>query len=253
MNNPHRTSPPEEDSSDQEFPDQELFEPDPNLEALPPSIWRQLWPFARFVVAGLVVAGLVYLSGTYQALLLRETPETIRQEALESRIDAEVLTVPVEVFLLTSESSTFGTKRDRENAARIVQNASNIWSQAGIELVLGEIRTIEVGEEDIDRFTRDPHGYVRSISGHGAERIGVFLTGTLSGLNGVAFGGTGSLVVADVVSHYDFRTLAHEIGHVFGLAHTGSGRRLMSQGAYGTTLTLDEIAEARSRAEAFVR
>ncbi|MEX0924505.1 MAG: hypothetical protein WDZ82_01035 [Candidatus Paceibacterota bacterium] len=236
----------------EEFPDQRLFEPDPELEGRPPGFWEQVWPFIRFVGAGLAVGGLLYVSGAYQAFLLRETPQSVRQEPIPSKVESELVTVPVHVFLVTTNTSNFGTQRDIENAERLVENAGNIWAQANIRFSLSGVQRLEVSPFDIDQFHRDPQAFVSSVFQYNDRQINIFLTGTLSGLNGVAFGGTEGLAVADRVSHFDFRTLAHEIGHLFGLGHTQRSKWLMSQGAYGNELSLEEIQIARTHAKRLV-
>ena len=50
------------------------------------------------------------------------------------------------------------------------------------------------------------------------------------------------MAVADYTTVYDFRVLAHEIGHLLGLSHVPVDRnRLMYQGANGSELSLEEI------------
>ena len=60
------------------------------------------------------------------------------------------------------------------------------------------------------------------------------------------------MAVADYTTVHDFRTLAHEIGHILSLDHVrADNQRLMNSGANGTILSIDEITRARSRAETF--
>ena len=72
-------------------------------------------------------------------------------------------------------------------------------------------------------------------------------------LPGIAFGGLYSVAVADYTTVYDFRALAHEVGHVLGLHHvSGSRGQLMYRGANGFKLSLEEIERARLKAQEFV-
>ena len=69
---------------------------------------------------------------------------------------------------------------------------------------------------------------VSDIVGFDEATINVFLVGNLGGINGIAFGGLNSVAVADYTTVYDFRALAHEIGHILGLHHLlGSKGQLM--------------------------
>ncbi len=240
----------EPEAVEEEFPDQTLFEPDPELENRPPGWWRRVgWPIIQVVVAATALVSLLYISGVYQALLLTPTSESIRQPALEPVVDGPVLTVPVQVFLLSEEGS-LSTSRGEANAKRLVENASRIWAQAGIELTLKDIQVVEISAADREFFLARPGQYIQTLPAVDSDTVNVILTGTLQGLNGVAFGGTRSLAVADKVSHFDYRTLAHELGHLFGLDHTTDSQRVMSQGSYGTQLTEREVRQARDYAQA---
>ena len=75
---------------------------------------------------------------------------------------------------------------------------------------------------------------------------------SLHGINGLAFGSARAVFVADFTTVIDFRTFAHEIGHVLGLGHVPRDRGgLMFRGANGFNLTLEEVMVARERAEEF--
>ena len=68
----------------------------------------------------------------------------------------------------------------------------------------------------------------------------------------MAFGGLRSVAIADYTTVYDFRALAHEIGHLLGLSHVPVDRNLlMYQGANGSELSLEEIMRAREIAPRF--
>jgi len=230
------------------IPDQRLFEPEPIEDEAPRTGWQRVWPYLRAVVAAVVVVGLLYVSGVYQALLLRETPDDIEQTRLSPAIEGPTISIPVRVIFVRGDESV-STSRENREARKLVRNAGNIFAQARIDLTLKEVQTVTVSSKEVQQFLREPRAFMVKQPVYDEHAINVFLTGTLSGLNGVAFGGTSGLAVADVTSHYDFRTLAHEVGHILSLGHRSDPTALMSQASFGTDLNHDEIRKARRHAQ----
>ena len=218
------------------------FEPEwPELEPSEPTWRERIFKVIKVVVAVFVVAGLVYISGIYQSFIYQRTPANVKQENLGSALDAEEINLLLTVFVLQGDEPA-GSKRLKENVERLVENASRVWQQASIRLQINKLVFIQTSEEDLGLFFQDPALFVRELEDYDYETINVFLVGTLNGINGVAFGGLRSVAVADYTTVYDFRVLAHEIGHLLGLSHVPVDRnRLMYQGANGSELSLEEI------------
>lgn len=206
---------------------------------------------AHIGVSLLVIAGLLYFSGIYQATFYQRTPTDVTEETRESVVDAEIVTVPLTVFILSNDKSG-GSGRLEEDARRIVSNASKIWEAAAIDLKIKNIYRPRVSDEEIRVFYSSPNQFVSNFELFDPETINVFLVGHLGGANGIAFLGIRSIAVADYTSVYDFRALAHEVGHILGLSHVSRDQnRLMYRGANGTSLTLEEIMVARESALRF--
>ena len=168
-----------------------------------------------------------------------------------SRFDSQTLTVPLTIFIITGDKA-YGSVRSEENVLRLVENASRIWDQAGIALRIKTIHTILKSNEEIDVFFNAPTAFVQNIDAFDAAAINVFLMGNLGGINGIAFIGLGSVAVSDYTTVYDFRALAHEIGHILGLQHVSISKgQLMYRGANGFELSLEEIERARLNAQRF--
>lgn len=205
---------------------------------------RMVFRVLRIVVAFSAIIGLLYISGAQQYFFYRKTPDSVRQEPVSSVVDAETLTVHLTVFLLTNDESD-GSRRSPEDARRLVVDASEIWKQAGIQLVVEELFILEKSDRELELFFTSPFLFMDSIEKFNRSNINVFLVGNLKGINGISFTGSNAVAVADYTTVYDFRALAHEVGHALGLDHVAEGGRLMYRGANYFNLTLEEIIHAR--------
>jgi hypothetical protein len=217
-----------------------------DFEQRPHTAWRVV----RGVIALAVLVGLVYISGVYQYFFFSRTSPDIRQEQVQTAIDAEILMVPLTVFIIQNNQA-LGSQRTQEDVARLVEQANRVWEQAGITLELQDVYTLTRSDTEIQLLYKDPHAFARELGGleHGA--IYVALVESLQGLNGVSFGGVPLIAVADYTTVYDFRVLAHEVGHKLGLGHVVNTQALMHQGANGFDLSLQEITTARGFANDF--
>ncbi|MCH7604674.1 hypothetical protein IID24_01670 [Patescibacteria group bacterium] len=205
----------------------------------------------RAIVALAVIVGFVYISGVYQYLFYQRTPSSVEQQQVESEIDAQNMSVPLIVFVMLSDGPQ-GSERSEEDVRRLIENADRVWEQANIDLKIKDIIFLEQTEEEIGLLFIASSLFIQNIDEFDPFSINVFLLGNLNGLNGIAFGGLQTVAVADYTTVYDFRALAHEIGHVLDLGHIKEDTgRLMYQGANGFTLSLEEIMRARKAAEQF--
>ena len=212
-------------------------------DSIPPRPW---WAkVGRWLFALVALGGVLYLSGVYQYLFLHRTPAGAEQPVLETKVNAEQLTVPVVVHILQGDP---GSERTGDDAVRLVENANRIWAQGNISFFIQNVTYHDTPVEDLRAFDREPQAFITSSDTYDPAVANLYLTRTLSGVNGLAYGGTSAVSVADFTSTLDYRTLAHEFGHLLGLEHVNSSQRLMSTGATGVDLSLEEIATARQAA-----
>ena len=209
-------------------------------EPIQPSPW---WiRTGKIIVTLIALGGILYLSGGYQYFFFHRTPFGAEQTLVPSKIQAPAITIPVIVHIL---SGAVGSERTEQDAERLVENANRIWNQANITFALADFLYPEVTNDDLRRFEHDPYGFIANSATEVPGAVNLYLTPTLSGVNGLAYGGTSAIAVADYTSTLDYRTLAHEFGHFLGLPHVANPKSLMSSGATGVELSLEEITQAR--------
>jgi len=212
---------------------------------------QKLLKIGKAVVALVAVFGLVYISGIRPLLLYRRTPIELEQREVNSQLDARVFELPLLVYVLRGPA-VYGSKRSQAEVDSLVANASRIWQQADISLQIRETHELELTGEELELFIESPRLFISKYDLANQAQISVLLVGNLAGINGLAFGGLNTVAVADYTTVFDFRALAHEIGHILGLVHVdGSRQRLMYRGANGKDLSLEETMRARERAELF--
>jgi len=228
---------------DEEEDEEEDYEYEPSLKR---RIYR--------VIGFLVIAGLIYITGVQQALHYQRTPLGTPQEEAESLLSADMITVPLQILVFQNDEN-FGSERNADDISQIVNNSSDIWNQADIEFEIKQIVFLDATDEEIAEFFDDPGSFVAELHEYNPEVINVFFSKVLldlPGINGIAYTGINTVAVPDLTTVYDFRVLAHEIGHVLGLRHTDESRSLlMYRSANSFDITEEEALIAREEALEF--
>ena len=202
-----------------------------------------LWGFVRTVVVLLVLAGLLYLSGIYQSTFFSRTSPKIKPQELPVLVEGQREVLPLTVInLVEKDRKNVQSRREIEG---MVEKASRIWDQARIDLELQNYSTVYLENRELLEFIKNPYNLARRMSLPDREGVVVFLVHSLGGINGVAFVGGDTIALAEYTSVYNFRVLAHEVGHILGLPHIEEAGRLMSREASGSKLISPEAERAR--------
>jgi len=207
---------------------------------------NRIFHYLGIVVVVLVIIGLLNIFGLRNYFFYKITSPSSQQKDIETKINAEVLQVYLNIIVLTTTEERYGSKRDNKSVLSLVRNAGVIWKQGNIEFVIKNIYFEEKSGDLLSKLYHNPNLVLSNIKNLDDENINVLLVGNLDGINGVSFGKLNTVAVADYTTVYDFRVLAHEVGHSLGLSHVSESRgQLMYQGANGFNLTIEEIEIVR--------
>ena len=212
---------------------------------------QKIWRWLLKAVGVVALFGLLYLTTIRPIFFYQRTSADAVQSIVPSQLNANDISVSLSVVILDGELG-LASARSEENVRLLISKADNIWQQADIDLEITKLIKLPVAKQDFDLFAISPSTFIYSSGVYDKSSINVFLVKRLNGSNGIAYGGINSLAVADYTTVHDFRTLAHEIGHILGLNHVpGDQGSLMFKGANGTDLSLAEIIRARHNAEKY--
>jgi len=165
-----------------------------------------------------------------------------------SSMDKDVLVVPVKAHIIKESSGYYSSLRDEENIINLFKEVNRIWSQAGIYIEVNKIVVTETSPRAIIDSLNSNSSEIYYHENYAQGKINIFFTKNLSGINGIALPHVDSALIADFTTVNDYRTTAHEIGHLLGLRHVQESNNLMAQGRNGEMLSESQIITARKNA-----
>jgi hypothetical protein len=209
--------------------------------------WYQRW--ARRLVAFVFVLATFFLfGGIYQLSLVQQTPEDTPPGTYTTLVDEPKRDIPTSVYVLKEEGD------EHKNIDKLLAKANAILKQAAVRLSLQQTETIsaESLSKKGKRIAGSPAALRDQLPSLDPNYLNIVVTSGLTGVNGVAFVGRDVVAVAEYNATFDFRVLAHEVGHILSLRHTPDRRNLMRSGGFGTQLNQKQALQAYQEAGRFL-
>ncbi len=161
----------------------------------------------------------------------------------------DIIEIIVDVHLVDDPTGYFTTTRNPPDINRIFLEVNRIWEQARIKFVLKNIQRETIPHEEMESL----FSWNSDVSPSNIKLIdNYFVKHMITGYNGWARPNLRRTFIIDKPTVNDFRTTAHEPGHVLGLQHVAPDDRLMANGKNGELLISDEIDIARNIALSFI-
>ena len=160
----------------------------------------------------------------------------------------EQIIIPVKAHIIIDSSGVYTSSRNEENIVSLLEKANRIWNQANIYFQLEEIVMTNVDFGTISNGINGDGFEISTNKNFADNGINLFLVQNLNNINGLALENINSIFVSDYTTVNDFRTTAHELGHILGLNHVIPQNRLLARGKNGEILVNEEVFIARKNA-----
>lgn len=211
----------------------------------------KIFGLLKGLIALFIMLGLLYFSGIYQGTFFRTTPPQVQPRQLPVLVEGETMNLPLRVVKIVDLNNK--NYKSETEITDLVNKASQIWDQARIDLELVDYLVLEKEEDEIREILLNPVELLNQTPEEKENEVTVFLVHSLRGINGIAFVGRDIIALAEFTSVYNFRVLAHEVGHILGLPHIKERGRLMTKDASGSRLTVEEALRAREVLNSLVK
>jgi len=179
---------------------------------------------------------MLFLGGIYQYGLFQQTPADVPAGKYESQINRPIQAIPATVYVLDQSNQKTPPATTTQ---RLIERTNAVLSQARVEL--RPVRTNVIHTSDLQsstgRLAASPEELENELPALESNRLHIIISRGLGGLNGVAFPGERVVAVSEYTTSFDFRVLAHEVGHILSLDHVNNKSNLMFSGSNGTNLT----------------
>ena len=163
--------------------------------------------------------------------------------------DKDEIFIPVTVHLV-KEKSSYGTSKDTEDVFELFEKVNRIWMQGQIIFIVEDVVVSEFSKEEFDKFLEGDIDLIVTRDDFRGGMINIYFARFVNA-NGISFPAQGFTLIGDVTTVNDFRTTAHELGHLLGLRHVSSRDYLMFKGSNGDILSQEEITLARENVKRF--
>jgi hypothetical protein len=189
------------------------------------------------IISGLIISP--FLTGYF--INISTNQDIIKKEYKE-------ITIPVKVHLIKESRGVYSTGRNRQNVNFLFEEVNRIWEPASINYEITDIVITETNFSSIPNALTGNYLSLVQNNNYNNNMTNIFFVQSLNGINGLALVGADSILVADFTTVNDYRTTAHELGHLHLLEHVKSPNGLMAQGKNGEYLSKSEIEVARKNA-----
>lgn len=187
----------------------------------------------------------VTLIGVLFLLIL--TSYFVIQPSSSIQNNSDVIIVPIVAHIVDDSTVQFTSSRNKENIQGLIDEANRIWTQGNIQFVIESADTVQIDNREFNSIFTGNVKTLMNKSEFVDGRTNAYFAKYINA-NGVAFSPEDVFVVADLTTVNDFRTTAHELGHLLGLHHVQGRSNLMFKGSNGEILSEEEINTARKNA-----